>query len=464
MLEMNGIMGSADKLAVALSRKLGDSRVIVDSDVLEQFSKDKSHCVGVLPHLAVRARNEDDVATVLTLANEFDVPVVARGAGTGKSGGAIPSMGGVVLDMTRMSDVLEIDRENLIAVVQPGIVTGALQELVERDGLFYPPDPNSLESSTLGGNVAHNAGGPRAFKYGVTREYVKGLRAVLMSGDIVSPGKKTVKGVAGYDLTSLMVGSEGTLGVFSQITLKLIRQPSTLATLLISMPGEEAAGNAVARIVAAGLVPRVLEFMDGFIVEILHAKGIPGIDSNTGALLLAEVDGDDEHSVERATLQLAEICEKAGAGEILMARHGGEREKLWTARRIMSDAVAETARFKVAEDIVVPRSAASQMLMELKRISKKHSVRVASYGHAGDGNYHVNVLWDDDDIDVSPVIEDVFTLTLDLGGTITGEHGIGIAKRTFLPFEQSPSLISLQKAIKHTLDPRGLLNPGKIFL
>ena len=454
---------AAQKLAVALASQLGDSRVVVDADVLEQFAKDKSHCEGVMPDLAVRVKSEEEIVSVLKLASAHEVPVVARGAGTGKAGGAIPVQGGVVLDMTRMDDIVEVDHDNLLVVVQPGIITGNLQEQLADEGLFYPPDPNSLESCTIGGNVAHNAGGPRAFKYGVTREYVMGLRSVLMSGDVIASGKKTVKGVTGYDLTAMMVGSEGTLGVFSQITLKLLRQPPTCSTLLIPMPGEEAAGEAVSKIVAAGIVPSVLEFMDSFIVEVLRSKGISGIDENTGALILAEVDGDDEASVERTTLQLAEICEEVGADEILMARHGGEREKLWAARRIMSDAVAETARHKVSEDIVVPRSAAPKLLSGLKRLSKKHRVKLASYGHAGDGNYHVNVLWDDDDFDVAPVVKDVFLLTLELGGTITGEHGVGIAKKAYLPLEQSTEMIAVQRSIKRVFDPKGLLNPGKIF-
>ncbi|MBN2528356.1 MAG: FAD-binding protein [Deltaproteobacteria bacterium] len=454
---------AVDLFAVALSRSLGDSRVIVDSDILAQFSRDKSHCEGVMPDVAVRVKSEDELTSVLKMANEYNVPVVARGAGTGKAGGAIPLRGGLVLDMTRLDQLLEVDRENLLAVVRPGIVTGNLQSMVENEGLFYPPDPNSLDTCTIGGNVAHNAGGPRAFKYGVTREYVMGLRSVLMGGDVVVSGKRTVKGVTGYDVTALMVGSEGTLGVFSQITLRLTRKPPVLSTLLIPMPDEESAGIAVSRIVAAGIVPRVLEFMDTTIVDVLRTKGVTGIDDGTGALILAEMDGDSEELVERATLQLADVCETLGAGEILMARHGGDREKLWAARRVMSDAVAETARHKVSEDIVVPRSLAPQLLTGLKKISKRFGVKVASYGHAGDGNYHVNVLWDDEGFNVTPVVAEVFRLTLALGGTITGEHGVGIAKKPYLPWEQGTSLIALQRSIKQVFDPKGLLNPDKIF-
>lgn len=463
MFERSKITQACEQFALRLQRTIGDSRVIDDPDILEQYATDKSHCEGVFPHLAVRARNEQEIAAVLRLASEYGVPVVPRGAGTGKSGGAIPFYGGVVLDTTRLKSIVEIDKENLLAVVQPGVITGEFQAQMESEGLFYPPDPNSLESCTLGGNVAHNAGGPRAFKYGVTREYVLGVRAALMGGELISPGKRTVKGVAGYDVTALMVGSEGTLGVFTEITLKLVRTPTELSTLLIPMPSEEAAGMAIAKIVAGGLVPRVLEFMDGVVVDVLRQKGIAGVSKSTHALILAEIDGNSEMHVEREVLQLAELCENSGAEEIFVAKHGGDREKLWAARRVMSDALAETAKHKVSEDIVVPRSEAPRLLAGLKKISKHYGVSVPSYGHAGDGNYHVNVLWDDDGFEPSAVVRDIFELTLSLRGTITGEHGVGLSKKPYLPLEQSANLIGVQQAIKRALDPSGLLNPGKIF-
>lgn len=463
MFDRNQIKKSAEELAICLSKKLGDSRVICDCDVLEQFATDKSHCDGVIPDLAIRPRTEKDISFILQMASKYGVPVVPRGAGTGKSGGAIPLFGGLVLDTTQLNDLLEIDRENMLAVVQPGMITGEFQSAVEAEGLFYPPDPNSLESCTLGGNVAHNAGGPRAFKYGVTREYILGLRAVLMNGHIIAPGKRTVKGVAGYDMTALLVGSEGTLGIFSQCTVQLIRKPPVLSTLLIPMPSEEAAGNAISQIVAAGLVPRVLEFMDSLVVDVLREKRINGVDNTTGALILAEIDGTDEGTVENEVVQLAEFCEGAGALNVYVAKHGGDREQLWAARRMMSDALAQKAQHKVSEDIVIPRSQASKLLSELRKIGQSHKVLVPSYGHAGDGNYHVNVLWDDDDFDPTAVITEIFQLTLSLGGTITGEHGVGISKKRYLPMEQGPSLIDIQKQVKRAIDPAGLLNPGKIF-
>jgi glycolate oxidase len=449
-------------LAMPLARRIGEHKVIDDQDLLEGLAGDESHVSPRIPDLAVRARGADDVLALLELAAEHGAPVTARGGGTGKAGGAIPVVGGVVLDMTRMSRLVEVDAANLLAVVEPGMVTGEFQDAVEQEGLFYPPDPNSLETCTLGGNAAHNAGGPRAFKYGVTRSYVLGMELGLIGGQRARVGRRTVKGVAGYDLTALLVGSEGTLGVFTELTLRLLRKPPYLATLLIRFADEIAAGRAVARIVAAGLVPRVLELMEGVAVETVRLAGAP-VPEDTGAILLAELDGPTEELVEGDAVRLADLCEGEGAKEVLMARHGGDRERLWAARRTLSDAIKERAGFKIAEDIAVPRAAAPRLLEELRRIGERHRVIVASYGHAGDGNYHVNVLWDDEELDPWPVVRDIFGLALDLGGTITGEHGIGAAKIDDLPRELDPTALTLMKQLKGTFDPKGLLNPGKIF-
>lgn len=452
------------KLSFDLSSRLGASKVVDDPDLLVECSKDESHAAPVMPDLAVRADSAEDVRATLELAEKHGVPVVARGGGTGKSGGAIPARGGVVLDMRKMNRIVEIDMENLVAVAEPGVITGALQAAVEAEGLFYPPDPNSLETCTLGGNAAHNAGGPRAFKYGVTREYVLGARVALMGGREMRTGRRTVKGVAGYDLTALLVGSEGTLGVFTELTLRLVRNPPSLATLLVRMPDEIAAGRAVARIVAAGLVPRVLELMDAVAVETLRAAGAGGVPENTGALLLVEVDGLDGAAVERDASRIADLAEAEGAAEVLMARHGGERDKLWAARRTLSDALKKRARFKVSEDVAVPRAAAPGLLEGLRAIAERRRVCIPSYGHAGDGNYHVNVLWDDEGFDPEPALAEIFGLALSLGGTITGEHGVGLTKRAYLEMELDPENLALQREIKRAFDPKGLLNPGKIFL
>ncbi len=450
-------------MAPELARRIGESKVIDDRDLLEEYAGDESHVEPRMPDLAVRARSREDVLAVLELAAEHGVPITPRGGGTGKVGGAIAAAGGAVLDLTRLAEIREISCEDLIAVVEPGVVLGELQAAVEDEGLFYPPDPNSLESCTIGGNAAHNAGGPRAFKYGVTREYVLGAETALLGGETLRSGRRTIKGVAGYDLTALLVGSEGTLGVFTELTLRLVRKPPALATLLVRLPDEATGARSVEGIVAAGMVPRVLEFIDGKLVAVLREAGAGAVPEGTGALLLAELDGLFDEDVERDAIRLAELCESRGADEVLMARHGGEREQLWAARRVLSDSIKQRVRHKVAEDVVVPRSRAVELLAGLRGLEEKWGVELASYGHAGDGNYHVNVLWNDDAFDPEPVVADVFALTLALDGTITGEHGIGLAKRAYLPDELRAPLIGIQRRIKEQFDPLGLMNPGKIF-
>jgi glycolate oxidase len=369
-----------------------------------------------------------------------------------------------VLDTSRLKDLGEINRADLLAVVEPGMITGEFQATVEGEGLFYPPDPNSLETCCLGGNVAHNAGGPRAFKYGVTREYVMGLEAVLADGKLLDIGRRTIKCSAGYDMTGLFVGSEGTLGVFTRLRLRLIRNPPEIMTLLVIFADEIAAGRAVSNIVEAGLVPRVMEFMDGVLVDILRRSGAQVVPAGAGALLLVEIDGRDVDTVEAEAERLAEACEAQGALDVLVAKHGGDRSRLWSARRTLSDAVKERARFKIAEDIAVPRSKASILLEKLRSIGEKRGVLIASYGHAGDGNYHVNILWDDPEWDPEPTVKDVFELAIHLEGTITGEHGVGLAKKHYLPLEKNTRQLGIQKALKDLLDPKALLNPGKIFI
>jgi glycolate oxidase len=451
------------KMAEALAREIGGHKVIDDADILESLAGDESHCEKSSPDIAVRAASAEDIVRTLALAERFEVPVTPRGGGTGKAGGAIPVFGGAVIDTSRMNRILEIQAADLTAVVEPGCVLGEFHKAVEAEGLFYPPDPNSLETCCLGGNAAHNAGGPRAFKYGVTREYVRGLDAALMGGQSLSIGCRTVKSVAGYDLVRLMVGSEGTLGVFTKLVLRLLRKPPELATLLVFFEDEIAAGRAVLKIIEKGLVPRVLEFMDEVLVETLRLSGVGNLPEGAGAMLLAEFDGAREETVEEDVALFADVCEAEGASEVLMARHVGERNRLWAGRRGLSDAIAKRVGHKIAEDVVVPRSAAPGLLMGVRELKKKHGVLLASYGHAGDGNYHVNVLWDDPEWDPWPAVEDVFRLVLSLGGSITGEHGIGLAKKKYLPWEKGEEQIALQKKIKAVFDPKGLMNPGKIF-
>ncbi len=456
----------AERAVIALDRALGGSKVLSareTRDACERYARDDSETLPSMPDGVVLAMNAEDVSTTLRICHEHEVPVTPRGAGSGRTGGSVPVAGGVVLACEGMRGIKELSREDLLVVVEPGMITGDLQALVENEGLFYPPDPNSLGYCAIGGNVAENAGGPRAFKYGVTREYVLGCEAVLMGGERIRAGKRTVKGVTGYDVVATMVGSEGTLGVFTELTLRLVPKPTAVATLLGLFADVRSAGAAVSGIVARGLVPRCLELVDDGALLALRNNGA-AIDQRAGALLLIEIDGtgDLDPLIER----VGEACVDARAIDVLVAQDEAQRARLWAARRDLSPAIRKLAKSKLSEDVVVPRSKVPDLLAACDRIRDEERIRMLAYGHAGDGNLHVNFLWDDDD-DIPRVdraIERTFRETLALGGTLSGEHGIGVLKAPFLPLEQSPALIALQKRIKAAFDPKGLLNPGKIFL
>ncbi len=455
---------NATRCVLELQQSLGDSRVETERARCHEYASDESYIEGVTPHAVVHARSVADVARALSICHAHDVPVFPRAAGSGKTGGAIPTRPGIVLDTLPLARVKEIDRENLIAVVEPGVITGQFHAQVEAEGLFYPPDPNSLDVCAIGGNVAENAGGPRAFKYGVTREYVYGLEAVLMDGTVLHTGKRTVKGVTGYDVTALLVGSEGTLAVFTEATLRLVPKPPEVRTLLALFPHVLDAGRAVSRIVAHGLVPRCLEMLDRECCEAIRESGKVAIGPDVQALLIIEVDGEGA-SLDAMMERVGAACMEARALDVQVAGHGGDREKLWAARRAMSHALRARARHKMSEDIVVPRSRLGEMLERVAVIGERESLRLPTYGHAGDGNLHVNFLWDDPDgrARVDRAIEDVFRATIALGGTLTGEHGLGVLKRDYLSLEQAEPLIEVQRRIKDAFDPRGLLNPGKMF-
>jgi glycolate oxidase len=389
--------------------------------------------------------------------------VVPRAGGSGKSGGAVPVAGGIVIATLGMSQIKEIDRRERLVVVEPGVILADLHDAVEAEGLFYPPDPNSLKMCALGGNIAENAGGPRAFKYGVTRDYVLGLEVLLADGTPLRTGRRTSKGVTGYDVTALLVGSEGTLAVTTEATLRLVPKPPSVATLLGLFTGVADAGGAVAAIVAAGLVPRCIELLDAGTLDAVRARGV-GIDARAGALLLLEVDGEPAEC-ESAMERVGAVCDEAGAIEVLAAQDPAQRDRLWEARRQMSPATRAMARFKISEDVVVPRTRVVELLGEIERIRDSTGVRMLTYGHAGDGNLHVNFLWSDpaDAPRVEEGLGALFRAVIAMGGTLSGEHGIGTSKAEYLPLEQSAALIDLQRRLKAAFDPRGLLNPHKIF-
>lgn len=430
----------------------------------EPYARDESEAEGVVPLAVVHARSADDVARALAVCAAHELPVFPRAAGSGRTGGAVPTRPGVVLDTLPLARIKDIDRANLTCTVEPGVITGRLHEIVEAEGLFYPPDPNSLEVCAIGGNIAENAGGPRAFKYGVTREYVLGLDAVLMGGVRLRVGRRTVKGVTGYDLTGLFVGSEGTLAVFTEATLRLIPKPPEVRTLLALFADVLDAGAAVAGIVARGMVPRCLELLDRECCAAVRESGKSQLPEDVGALLIIEVDGEGP-ALDAQLERVGAACTDARAKEVLIAKHAGDRARIWDARRAMSRALRARAKYKLSEDIVVPRSALPEMLQRIERLSEKYALRLPAYGHAGDGNLHVNFLWDEGEqrARVDRAIEEVFRAAIALGGTLSGEHGIGVLKAPFLPLEQSEALIAVQQRVKATFDPKGLLNPGKIF-
>lgn len=452
-----------EKALRLLERRLGPSRYLAGREACERYARDESEAEPSTPDAVVLAESVDDVAAALAVASEAGVPITPRAAGTGRTGGAVPVAGGIVLCTLGMATVKEIDVRERVAVVGPGVILADLHAAVEAEGLFYPPDPNSLAACALGGNVAENAGGPRAFKYGVTREYVLGVEALLIGGQRLSAGRRTVKGVTGYDVTALLVGSEGTLAVFGDVTLRLVPKPEAVMTLLATFADVRAAGAAVTEMIAAGLVPRCLELLDAGTLDALRRAGNP-VNESAGALLLVEVDGD-ERACEVQAERVGEVCAAAAALEILVAADAAQRDRLWAARREMSSAVRRLAARKLAEDVVVPRQAIPELLDRVARVAERERVRTLTYGHAGDGNLHVNFLWDHDDEvpRVDRAIEQLFRDVVELRGTLTGEHGVGVLKAPYLPLEQSVELIALQRELKRVFDPRGLLNPGKIF-
>jgi glycolate oxidase len=372
----------------------------------------------------------------------------------------------VVLVLTKMNRVLQIDPENLLAVVEPGVVTYHLQQEVEKIGLFYPPDPASLKSSTIGGNVAECAGGPRAVKYGVTKDYVLGLEVVLPTGEIITTGVQTVKSVVGYDLTKLLVGSEGTLGIITKIILRLLPLPKAKRTMLAMFPDIEAAATTVSQIISSRIIPATLEFMDNATIRCVEDYLHMGLPVEAGALLIIEVDGAPE-VLNREIGEIQKICQANRAIDTKVAKDDQEAEELWKARRAVSSAVAKLNPTKINEDVTVPRSKVANLLRQMEAISKKHNLMIVNFGHAGDGNIHVNVMIDQrkpgEEERAHAAVKEIFEAALGLGGTLSGEHGIGITKAPYLAMELGDMGVEVMKRIKRSFDPNNILNPGKIF-
>jgi len=419
-----------------------------------------------MPDAVAFPENTAEISAILTLANAEGFFVVPRGSGSGMSGGAVPVQGGLILVMNRMNRILAIDRENLVATAEPGVITSVFHAAVEKEGLFYPPDPSSSDFSTLGGNLAECAGGPRAVKYGVTRDYVLGLEVVLPTGDRIKTGVQTTKGVVGYDLTRLLVGSEGTLGIITRVTLKLLPLPASVGTMTAIFPLPETAVETVTEIIRRGIIPRTLEFMDNASIRCVENYLKMGLPGEAGALLLIEADGNSEETAKTLD-QIQSLCRAHGASAVYTAGTPEEAGALWKARKAISPALFQYAPHKINEDIVVPRSRIPQIIRRIEMLREKTGLFMASFGHAGDGNIHFNIMLDKSDpgaLEKARIaVAALFDYTLELGGTISGEHGIGITKAPYLSKEIGSGALFLMKRIKKAFDPNGILNPGKIF-
>jgi glycolate oxidase len=452
-----------------LRQIVGQGNVLIGSEDMEPYAHDEVVGLRAEPEVVVRVTSTGQVSQILRLVQRTRVPVTPRGAGYGLSGGAVPVYGGIVLSLEKMNRILEIDKDNLMVTVEPGVITGDLHRAVEEVGLFYPPDPASLDSCTIGGNIAEGAGGPRAVKYGVTKDYVCGLEAVLPSGEVLHCGGKLVKNVTGFSLIQLLIGSEGTLAIVTKIILRLLPLPRVQIDLLVPYDDFQAAADTVSEIIAHRLVPTTIEFMERdsiLAVERLLQKDVPHHDAE--AHLLIQLDGHRQDAVDADMELVGELCLKNRARDVLVAKDQRTRDRLWEARRMIIDALNNDNPVNHMEDVVVPRAELPTLLRSIKDIGRRHSVRIVCFGHVGDGNVHVNVLKDDISNErwpdlVAEVREQIYVLTLSLGGTITAEHGIGATRREYLAMALGQVEIDLMRGIKDTFDPHHILNPGKIF-
>jgi glycolate oxidase len=452
-----------------LARIVGQDNVLGADEARSTYSHDETVGLSADPEAVVYATDAAQVAQVMRLAQREVVPVTPRGGGYGLSGGAVPTCGGIVLSLEKMNRILEIDQENLMITVEPGVITGDIHRAVEAEGLFYPPDPASLDSCTIGGNVAEGAGGPRAVKYGVTKDYVCGLEAVLPSGEIISWGGKLVKNVTGYNLAQLLVGSEGTLAIVTKIVLRLLPLPKVQVDLLVPYDDFQAAADTVSDIIAHRVIPSTIEFMERdslHAVEELLGKELPYRDA--AAQLLIQLDGNRQEAVDADFEVVGELCLDHGARDVLVARDRHTRERLWEARRMIIEALNHASPINHMEDVVVPRAEIPPLLQGIKAIAAEHKVRIICFGHVGDGNVHVNVLQDDMAPEawqalVPRLSESIYELSLSLGGTITGEHGIGATRRHYLHMALDDAQIELMRRIRASFDPNQILNPSKIL-
>jgi glycolate oxidase len=444
----------------------------------ENIYSDKAHLIAYSydatrerfePDAVIFPRSEQDVSEILKYCNEHKIVIVPRGAGSGFTGGALPASAGIVLGFEKhMNKILEIDMQNMVAIVQPGVINMDLQRAVEEVGLFYPPDPASQEYSTIGGNVNENAGGMRAAKYGITKDYVMAIRAVLPNGDIIKAGKRTIKDVAGYNIAGILIASEGTLAITTEVTLKLLSKPKMTKTAMGIFPTVNSAMEAVYKTMASGVTPVAMEFLDNLSIRAVEQKYHKGLPIDAGAILVTDVDGNLEDDLDFQLEQIKKVFEENGSIGFKIAKDKEEAADLWFARRNVSQCISVYGSKKINEDVTVPRSALPELLEKFYAIGDKYNITIPCFGHTGDGNVHTNVMVDGKNPEAVKIgyeaIREVFQATIDLGGTLSGEHGIGLAKAPYMSMAFTDEEMALFQTIKTAFDPNNILNPHKMGL
>jgi len=449
---------------------VGESNIFYSEEVLKEYSHDETEDLSFLPEVVVKPQNTGQISDIMKYCNSQNIPVTPCGARTGLSGGSLPVESGLVLSLEKLNSIIKIDERNLQSTVEPGVINEVFQNAVKEKGLFYPPDPASKGSCMLGGNIAANSGGPKALKYGVTKDYVLNLEVVLPTGEIIWTGANVLKNSTGYNLTQLMVGSEGTLGIITKIVFRLIPLPTKDITMLVPFNSAERACEAVSAVFRAGITPSALEFIERDAIDwtLKHTDISMNIEDGVEAHLLIEVDGDNLDVLYSDCEKIAKVLEEFESGEILIADSSAEKENLWKLRRSVAESVKANSVYK-EEDTVVPRAELAKLLKGVKQIGKKYGFKSICYGHAGDGNLHVNIIkgemtdecWENE---LTKGIREIFELTKSLGGTLSGEHGIGLVQKDYMDIVFSDKEIELQKGIKKLFDPNNILNPGKIFV
>ncbi|MCM3675471.1 FAD-binding protein [Peribacillus simplex] len=448
-----------------LSQVIPGDRMFLDLSERYCYSYDASFGE-YLPEIVIQPKNAGEISEVVKLANTHKIPVYPRGSGTSLSGGPLPVKGGMVLDMTLLRDKLIIDRENMLAIVSPGVITANIHKKAEEAGLFYPPDPSSSNVATIGGNLLENSSGPKGLKYGTTKEYVIGLEVVTPTGEIIRTGGKTVKNVTGYDLTRLIVGSEGTLGIVTEAIIRLIPKPLAKQTFVAHFNHLIDSGHAITSILSSGILPSALELMDNACIRAVESYRPSGLPLQVEAILIIEIDGHPL-AIEEEINKCADLCRAEGASYVKIAETEEERQTIWSARKLVSPAITQMGPTKISEDATVPRSQIPAMMERLNNIREKYGLNLVVFGHAGDGNLHPNIITDKRNITemkkVELAVSEIFEAAIELGGTLSGEHGIGTLKSPYMEMELGITGVNMMKKIKEAWDPNNILNPGKIF-